>query len=55
MFCNSPDQFDHLSQPLGAPQNMSPAETGNPIHDPHRIFNFSNRAIQVLKNSNKLE
>ena len=32
-------------QPLAAPQNMSPARTGNSIHDSHGIFNFSNRGI----------
>ena len=32
-------------QPLAAPQNMSPTRTGNPIYDPHGIFNFSNKSI----------
>ena len=32
-------------QPLAAHQNMSPTRTGNPIHDPHGIFNFSIRGI----------
>ena len=32
-------------QLLAAPQNMSPTRTGNPIHGPHGIFNFSNRGI----------
>ena len=30
-------------QLLAGPQNMSPTRTGNPFHDPHGIFNFSNR------------
>ena len=38
-------------QPLASPQNMSPTRIGNPIHDPHEIFNFSNRGILVSKNS----
>ena len=32
-------------QPLATPQNMSPTRTGNPIHDLHGMFNFSNRGI----------
>ena len=32
-------------QPLGAPNNLAPTRTGNRIHDPHGIFNFSNRGI----------
>ena len=42
--------FNYLSQflscqLLAAPQNISPTRTGNPIHDPHGMINFSNRGV----------
>ena len=45
-------------QPLAAPQNISTTRTGNLIHDPHGIFNFSNRGITgfgISKLRTKLE
>ena len=44
-------------QPLAASQNISPTRTGNPIHEPHGMINFSNRAVTGfwhLKTSNKI-
>ena len=32
-------------QPLAAPQNISSIRTGNPIHDPHGMINFSSRGV----------
>ena len=32
-------------QPLATSQGMSPTATGSPIHDPYRIFSFSNRGM----------
>ena len=43
---NSTIYHNFLScQPLASSQNMSPTRTGNPIHDPHGIFNFLNKGI----------
>ena len=44
-------------QPLAASQNISPTRTGNPIHDPHGMINFSKREVTgfwYLKTSNKI-
>ena len=44
-------------QPLAASQNIAPTRTGNPIHEPHGMINFSNRAVTGfwhLKTSNKI-
>ena len=44
-------------QPLAASQNTSPTRTGNPIHDPHGMINFSKRGVTgfwYLKTSNKI-
>ena len=35
-------------QLLAASQNMSPTRTGNPIHDPHEMTDFSKGELQVF-------
>ena len=36
-----------ICQPLDTSRTMSKIRTDNPIYDPHRIFDFSNRGVTV--------
>ena len=52
------DTFSLSSQPLLAPQNLSPTQTRNSIYHPHKIFNISDKSIpsfSVQKLQVKLE